>query len=69
MIFLSKDNPVFTGLVTNTVLEAGDALELDITMNWVERPGVEAQDHVDWQAMVRDAVEQTKRQVEAEARG
>ena len=65
-IFLSQGSPIFTGLVTNTILDDGDGVELDITMNWVERPGIAPQDAVDWLAMVRDAVEQTKRQVEGD---
>jgi hypothetical protein len=62
-----KDSPVFTGLVTNTILDGESAPVFDITMNWVERPGVADMSHIDWQAMVTDAVEQTKRQAEAEA--
>lgn len=67
VIFKLEDSPVFTGLVTNTILEEGTAPVLDITMNWIERPGVPGMSHIDWQAMVTAAVEQTKRQVEAEA--
>lgn len=67
VIFKLKENPAFTGLVTNTILAEGTAPVFDITMNWVERPGTPDTSHVDWQAMVRGAVEETKRQVEREA--
>jgi hypothetical protein len=67
IVFKLKDSPVFTGLVTNTILDGESAPVFDITMNWVERPGVADMSHIDWQAMVTDAVEQTKRQAEAEA--
>jgi hypothetical protein len=68
IVFKLTDSPVFTGLVTNSILDENGTPVLDITMNWVERPGAPGMDHIDWQAMVTDAVEQTKRQVEAETR-
>lgn len=67
VVFKLVDNPVFTGLVTNTVIETDGSPTFDITMNWIERQGVPKVDDVDWQAMVTDAVLQTKQQVEAEA--
>lgn len=67
VLFKLKDSPAFTGLVTNCIFDDGDMPEFEIAMNWVERPGTGAAEGVDWQAMVTDAVEQTKRQVEGEA--
>lgn len=66
VIFKLVDNPVFTGLVTNSVILTDGAPVFDITMNWVESPAMPDVATVDWQAMVTDAVMQTKLQVEAE---
>ena len=67
VIFKLMDNPVFTGLVTNSVILTKGAPVFDITMNWLESAAMPEVANVDWQAMVTDAVLQTKFQVEAEA--
>ncbi|MEQ8515102.1 MAG: DUF1857 family protein [Chromatocurvus sp.] len=65
VVFRMHDNPVWSGLVTNTILDDRDGLELDITMHWQLRiPGHPAAD-APWADIVRDAVLQTKRQAEA----
>lgn len=66
IVFKLAENPVFTGLVTNSVILTQGAPVFDITMNWLERPGMPEVTNVDWQAMVTDAVMQTKLQVESE---
>lgn len=66
IVFKLMDSPIFTGLVTNSVIPTEDVPVLDITMNWQERPNVPEVANVDWLAMVSDAVVQTKLQVEAE---
>lgn len=69
VVFRMHDNPVWSGLVTNTVLDDRDGLELDITMHWqLMVPGHPAE-HAPWEEIVRDAVLLTKQQCEAAAAG
>jgi hypothetical protein len=68
VIFRMHDNPVWSGFVTNTVLDDRDGLELDITMHWqLKVPGHPAAE-APWAEIVRDAVLLTKSQTEAAAR-
>lgn len=69
VVFRMHDNPVWSGLVTNTVLDDRQGLELDITMHWqLKVPGHPAAD-APWADIVRDAVLLTRQQAEAAAGG
>jgi hypothetical protein len=50
--------PIFDGESTSV---------FDISMNWVERPGVAEASHIDWQGDGDRCSRTTKRQAEAEA--
>ena len=68
IVFKMIDNPVWSGFVTNTVLDDRDGLELDITMHWqAKEPGHPAE-QAPWAEIVRESVIQIRDLVEARAR-
>lgn len=68
IVFKMTDNPVWSGFVTNTVMDDRGGLELDITMHWqAKEPGHPAE-QAPWAEIVKDAVLQTRDLAEAEAR-
>ena len=67
IVFKMIENPVWSGFVTNTVMDDRDGLELDITMHWqLKEEGHPAAD-APWADIVKDAVIQTRDLAEAEA--
>ena len=67
IVFKMIDNPVWSGFVTNTILDNGDGLELDITMHWQTKEKDHPAENAPWADIVKDAVLQTKELAEAEA--
>ena len=67
IVFKMFDNPVWSGFVTNTVLDDRDGLELDITMHWQAKETGHPAENAPWAEIVKDAVLQTKELAEAEA--
>ena len=68
VVFKMIDNPVWSGFVTNTILDDGNGLELDITMHWQALEAGHPAENAPWADIVKDAVMQTKRLAEAELR-
>ena len=67
IVFKMTDNPVWSGFVTNTVMDEGGQLELDITMHWQAKEEGHPAENAPWAEIVKDAVLQTKELAEAEA--
>ncbi|NNF15608.1 MAG: DUF1857 family protein [Gammaproteobacteria bacterium] len=67
IVFKMIDNPVWSGFVTNTVMDDRDGLELDITMHWQAKTVDHPAENAPWADIVKDAVIQTKKLAEAEA--
>ena len=67
IVFKMVDNPVWSGFVTNTILDDRDGLELDITMHWQAKEAGHPAENAPWAEIVKDAVMQTKRLAEAES--
>lgn len=60
IVFKMTDNPVWSGLVTNTVLDDRGGLELDITMHWQTIEKDHPAENAPWADIVKDAVIQTR---------
>lgn len=67
IVFKMIDNPVWSGVVTNSILDDHDGLELDITMHWRAKDKDHPADKAPWAEIVKDAVMQTKELAEAVA--
>lgn len=65
IVFKMIDNPVWSGFVTNTIMNDRDGLELDITMHWRARQENDPAENAPWADIVKDAVIQTKHLAEA----
>ncbi len=68
IVFKMTDNPVWSGFVTNTVMDDRDGLELDITMHWQAKEADHPAENAPWAEIVKDAVLQTRDLAEAEAK-
>ncbi len=65
IVFKMTDNPVWSGFVTNTILDDRDGIELDITMHWQAKTAGHPAEKAPWADIVKDAVLQTKKLAEA----
>ena len=68
IVFKLIDNPVWSGFVTNAVMQDRDRLEFDITMHWQTKEADHPAEQAPWAEIVKDAVLQTRDLAEAEAR-
>ncbi|MBB3259870.1 hypothetical protein F4827_004685 [Paraburkholderia bannensis] len=59
IVFKLVDHPVYRGFVTNMILVTDSGCELDFTMNWQAKRGLDPADAPDWQAMLKVAVLKT----------
>ena len=66
IVFKMIDNPVWSGFVTNAILDDRDGLELDITMHWQAKKAGHPAESAPWADIVKDAVMQTKNLAEAD---
>ncbi len=66
IVFKMIDNPLWSGFVTNTVMDDRDGLELDITMHWQAKEEGHPAENAPWADIVKDAVMRTKDLAEAE---
>jgi hypothetical protein len=67
IVFKMVDNPVWSGFVTNTIMDDRDGLELDITMHWQAKEESHPAENAPWADIVKDAVMQTKHLAEKAA--
>ena len=66
-VFKLIDNPLWSGFVTNTIMDDRDGLELDITMHWRIKEEGHPAENAPWADIVKDAVMRTKELAEANA--
>ena len=67
IIFKMIDNPVWSGFVTNTIMDDREGVELDITMHWQLKEAGHPAGKAPWAEIVKDAVLQTRDLAESEA--
>ena len=66
IVFKMIDNPLWSGFVTNTIMDDRDGVELDITMHWRVKEEGHPAENAPWADIVKDAVMRTKELAEAE---